>query len=79
MLDGGANAGERPRTARKPALKTRLLLLRRQIAMLDHLMVDIRLRHGANVDRTRIIQAIITAAERSGISADDFVWPRPPT
>src|SRR5260221_10926589 len=72
MHDDRETPRERPKTAHKPTLKTRLILFRRQIAMLDHLMVAIRLRHRATVDRTHIIQAIITAAMRSGLSADDY-------
>ncbi len=72
MHDGHTPLGRRPNAAHKPTFKTRTLLFRRQIAMLDHLTVAIRLRHGTTVDRTRIIQAILTAAMMSGISADDY-------
>ena len=73
MNDDRATRGGRPRTAQKGAVKRQVILFRRHVAMLDHLMVAIRLRHGTTVDRSQIIHAIVTGAMIRGVSADDFV------
>jgi hypothetical protein len=56
-----------------------MILLRRHIAMLDHLAIDIKSRHGVLVSREGIIQAIVDAAMISGASADTLPWPESPT
>lgn len=52
-----------------------VVLLNRQIANLDRLAVDIRLRHGVIIRRDALVRAFVEAAMRRGVDlsqADSF-------
>jgi hypothetical protein len=51
--------------------KITVVLLDRQVAYLDRIAVDIRLRHGAAIARAEMIRGLIEAAWQSGLPLSD--------
>jgi hypothetical protein len=47
-------------------------IVNRQVAMLDRLAVEMRLRHGVAMSRAGILRAIVEAAQRNGWAAKLF-------
>jgi hypothetical protein len=51
--------------------KITVVLLDRQVAFLDRIAVDIRLRHGVAISRAELIRALIEAASQSDVTLSD--------
>jgi len=51
--------------------KITVVLLDRQVAFLDRLAVDIRLRHGVAISRAELIRALIEAMIQSDVPLSD--------
>ncbi len=54
-------------------LKVNVSLADRQIAMLDSLSLDIRIRHRSVVTRAELVRALIDALEKRRLSTDDVM------
>jgi hypothetical protein len=61
--------------AHESSSRVTVVLLQRHIAYLDHIAVDIRLRHGKIVRRDALVRAFVEAAMLRGVdlsNADSF-------
>ncbi len=56
-----------------PSCKVTVVLLNRQVAFLDHIVINIRSDHGEALARSHIIQALIEAAMQRGMDLSRLV------
>lgn len=70
-MNAGKGGRGRPIVHTEPWAKITVVLLDRQVAYLDGLAIDIRLKHARAISRAEILRALVEAASQSGVDLSE--------